>query len=172
MKIAISGKGGTGKTTIAAALALLLAGKGKKVLALDADPDANLAAALGMPAKLQKEIVPIAQHKALIEERTGAKVKQYGQMFKLNPEVADIADTFAIRYNGIALLVLGAIEERRQRVRLPGKRAGQGPRRRPGALQKRDPHHGHGGRNRASGDGAPPEAWTRCSSSSNPASVP
>ena len=111
MKIAISGKGGVGKSTLAGALALLLAKQNKRVLAVDADPDANLASALGIPKDIQKTIIPISQQRALIEERTGAKVKQYGQMFKLNPEVSDIADTFATIYNDISLLVLGAIEQ-------------------------------------------------------------
>lgn len=110
MKIAISGKGGVGKTTLAAALSLLMARQGKKVLAVDVDPDANLAAALGISGEKQRTIIPISRQVALIEERTGAKVKQYGQVFKLNPEVSDIADKFAINHNGVALLVLGAIE--------------------------------------------------------------
>ena len=110
MKVAISGKGGTGKSTLAAALALLLARQGRSVLAVDADPEGNLAAALGATPETVKKIVPIAQHKALIEERTGAKVKQYGQMFKLNPEVADIAGTYGISIQGVSLIVLGAIE--------------------------------------------------------------
>jgi CO dehydrogenase maturation factor len=110
VKLAISGKGGVGKTTLAAGLALLLAGRGQKVLAVDADPDGSLAAALGFPPEVRRGIVPIARHKALIEERTGAKVKQYGQMFRLNPRVDDVADLCAVRHNGVALLVLGAIE--------------------------------------------------------------
>ena len=110
MKLAISGKGGVGKSTIAATLSLLLAGKGKRVLAVDHDPDANLADALGIPAETQEKIIPISKQKALIEERTGAKVNQYGQLFKLNPEVSDIADNYAVNYKGVALLVLGAVE--------------------------------------------------------------
>ncbi len=110
MKLAISGKGGAGKSTLAAALLLLMARRGRKVLAVDADPDANLAAALGIPASEQERIVPISRQAALIEERTGAKVRQYGQIFKLNPEVSDIADSFAYLHHGVALLVLGAID--------------------------------------------------------------
>ena len=110
MKIAISGKGGVGKSTVAAVLALMLAKRGGRVLALDCDPDANLAGALGLSAEEQAEIVPISHQVALIEERTGAKVKRYGQMFKLNPEVADIADNYATKHKGVALLVLGAVE--------------------------------------------------------------
>jgi len=111
MKIAISGKGGVGKSTLAAALALLMARRGRKVLAVDADPDANLAAALGIPVEKQREIIPISHQAALIEERTGAKVKQYGQIFKLNPQVSDIADNYATLHQGVALLVLGAVEQ-------------------------------------------------------------
>lgn len=110
MKLAITGKGGVGKTTVAGAMSMLLARQGTTVLALDADPDANLAAALGMSPEMQQSITPIAEHRAMIEERTGAKVRQYGQIFKLNPEVSDLSDRFAVTYNGVALLVLGAIE--------------------------------------------------------------
>ena len=110
MKIAISGKGGVGKSTIAAALSLLLAEQGKKVLAVDADPDANLASALGFTAREQESIVPISRQVELIEERTGAKVNQYGQIFTLNPEVSDIAAKYATVRDGVALLVLGAVK--------------------------------------------------------------
>jgi CO dehydrogenase maturation factor len=110
VKLAISGKGGVGKSTLAAALATLMARAGRRVLAVDADPDGNLAAALGIPPDVQRRIIPISEQRALIEQRTGAKVKQYGQMFRMNPEVSDVADTYAYKHAGIALLVLGAIE--------------------------------------------------------------
>jgi len=109
VKLAISGKGGVGKSTLAAAVSLLLARAGGRVLAIDADPDANLAAALGIPAERRRGIVPISQQKKLIEERTGAKVSQYGQIFKLNPDVSDVADEFACEHSGVSLLVLGAV---------------------------------------------------------------
>ena len=110
MKIAITGKGGVGKSTLAAALSLLLARRGQTVLAVDADPDANLAASLGLPSEQRSRIVPIARQLALIEERTGAKPGLLGQVFKLNPDVSDIADTFAWRHSGVSLLVLGAVQ--------------------------------------------------------------
>ena len=110
LKLAISGKGGVGKSTLAAMIAHLAAADGQRVLAIDADPDANLAAALGMPADERRGITPLAQHRALIEERTGAKVRQYGQIFRLNPNVSDIAEKESACFRGVHLLVLGAIE--------------------------------------------------------------
>jgi len=110
-KVAVCGKGGVGKSTIAAALALTLSRRGEEVLALDADPDANLASALGVPHALRASIVPIARQIALIEERTGATVDNYGKVFKLNPDVKDVAERFGYCHNGINLLVLGAIQQ-------------------------------------------------------------
>ena len=110
MKLAISGKGGVGKSTVAGTLARLWASAGRRVLAIDADPDANLASALGVTPELRAKIRTIAQERELIEERTGAKVRQFGQMFKLNPDVADIADRYAVRHAGVDLLVLGAVQ--------------------------------------------------------------
>ena len=106
MKIAISGKGGVGKTTLSAMLAGTLALKGNSVIAVDADPDANLASALGVPAKEQP--TPIVEMRDLIKERTGA-TDAYGGYFKLNPNVEDIPDTYARRIGNIRLLVLGGI---------------------------------------------------------------
>jgi CO dehydrogenase maturation factor len=94
MKIAISGKGGVGKTTLAAMLAVALARKGRSVIALDADPDSNLAAALGVPP--EEQITPLAQMRQLIQERTGS-AENYGGYFKLNPKVDDIPETYARR---------------------------------------------------------------------------
>ena len=108
MKIAVSGKGGVGKSTVSAAIALTLARKGQRVLALDADPDANLAASLGISSNIK--ITPISKQIELIEERTGAKIEQYGQVFKLNPEVGDVAEKFAYSHNGVELIVLGAVK--------------------------------------------------------------
>lgn len=105
MKLAISGKGGVGKSTVAGTLARLYAAAGHRVLAVDADPDANLASALGFRGAVRT----IAGERQLIEERTGAKVSEFGQMFTLNPEVADIAERYAVRHAGVDLLVLGAV---------------------------------------------------------------
>jgi CO dehydrogenase maturation factor len=110
MKLAVSGKGGVGKSTLSAALALLSARRGRKVLAVDADPAESLASALGYPKGEIDRIVPISRQMKLIEERTGAKVKQYGQVFQINPKVDDIAPRFATVRDGVALLVLGAVE--------------------------------------------------------------
>ncbi|MBI4557155.1 MAG: AAA family ATPase [Candidatus Hydrogenedentes bacterium] len=110
MKIAVSGKGGVGKSTVAAMLAHLASREGRRVLAIDADPDANLAAALGIPPEGRARLIPISERRALIEERTGAKVKQYGQIFRLNPDVSDIAEKESAQFRGIHLLVLGAVE--------------------------------------------------------------
>ncbi len=109
LKLAISGKGGVGKSTVAGTLARLLAAHGQRVLAIDADPDANLASALGLPAEARAAIRTIGQERELIEERTGAKVREFGQMFRLNPEVADIAERYAVRHAGVDLLVLGGV---------------------------------------------------------------
>ena len=109
MKLAVSGKGGVGKTTIAGTLARLYAAEGRRVLAIDADPDANLASAIGVPVAMREQVHTIASERQLIEERTGAKVREMGQMFKLNPDVADIADRYALRHAGVDLLVLGAV---------------------------------------------------------------
>ena len=111
MKIAVTGKGGTGKTTIAGILACYFRDDGYKVLAVDADPDANLGSAIGIPSELTASLVPISERRELIKERTGAEPGEFGQMFKMNPAVDDIPDQYSIDFEGIKLLVMGAIRK-------------------------------------------------------------
>jgi len=111
MKVAISGKGGVGKTTLAGVMARLLAEEGRKVLAIDADPDSNLASAIGLPKELAAKLSPIASMTSLIEERTGAKKGTFGALFKLNPKVDDLPDELGVTYQGIKLLLLGSIPQ-------------------------------------------------------------
>lgn len=108
MKIAVTGKGGVGKTTFSATLARLYAEEGKSVLAADVDPDANLGLALGFSEKELDEIVPISKMRKLVEERTGAN--NDNKFFKINPKVNDIPDRYAKTCNGVKLLVLGTVE--------------------------------------------------------------
>ena len=111
MKIAISGKGGVGKTTLAGVMARILASRGRKVLAIDADPDSNLASAIGLSKEACANLSPIASMTSMIEERTGAKKGGYGSLFKLNPKVDDIPDEMGVNYQGVKLLLLGSIPQ-------------------------------------------------------------
>ncbi len=111
MKLAITGKGGVGKTTLASLLARLYAAEGRAVIAIDANPDANLAAALGIPPEEARQITPISELSELIEERTGAKPGAAAAYFKLNPRVDDIPDRFSITRNGVKLLVMGTVRK-------------------------------------------------------------
>lgn len=108
MKIAVSGKGGVGKTTFAALLIRSLDAQKKHVLAIDADPDANLAAAIGIPDAAK--ITPIADMKDLIFERTEAKPGTIGGFFKLNPKVDDLPEALSARLGNIKLMRLGGVK--------------------------------------------------------------
>ena len=110
MKLAITGKGGVGKTTTASLLAQVYAAAGHKVIAIDANPDSNLALALGIDSKLMDQIVPISEMSDLIEERTGARPGSMGSVFKMNPKVDDIPERFAIVKGNIRLLVMGTVK--------------------------------------------------------------
>lgn len=107
MKIAISGKGGVGKTTIAANLARAFSVKGYNVYAIDADPDVSLGATLGFGADELTGLKPVIEMKDIIEERTGGG----GAFFSLNPKVDDVIDDFSLQKGNIKLLRMGAIKQ-------------------------------------------------------------
>jgi CO dehydrogenase maturation factor len=109
MKIAVSGKGGVGKTTFSALLIRTLNDQGRNVLAIDADPDANLAAAVGI--KDSETITPISEMKELIFERTGAQPGTIGGFFRLNPKVDDLPDALSARFENIKLMRLGGVKK-------------------------------------------------------------
>jgi CO dehydrogenase maturation factor len=110
MKLAITGKGGVGKTTLTALLAQVYADQGRDVLAVDADPSPCLAGALGFPDDLRAKLSPIAEMDALIEERTGAKPGTVGGFFTLNPRVDDIPERFSVVHRGVRLLESGSVD--------------------------------------------------------------
>ena len=108
MKVAITGKGGVGKTTFAACLARLYADEGRKVLCADVDPDANLGLALGFSEEDLAKITPITEMKALIQQRTQAH--EFENFFKINPKVDDLPDMLAQEINGVKLLLMGTVK--------------------------------------------------------------
>lgn len=110
MKIAITGKGGVGKTTLTALLAQAYADLRRQVLAVDADPSPCLAGALGFPSELRLQLHPISEMDALIEERTGAKPGTIGGFFTINPRVDDIPERFSVVHRGVRLLEMGSVD--------------------------------------------------------------
>jgi CO dehydrogenase maturation factor len=111
MKLAITGKGGVGKTTLTSLLAYHYVEQGNTVLAIDADPSPCLGAALGFPPHLLESLTPIAEMHDLVAERTESQPGTFGGYFKLNPRVDDIPDRFTVKHRGITLLELGAVEK-------------------------------------------------------------
>lgn len=109
VKIAVSGKGGVGKTTLSALLSILYARDGQRVLAVDADPDTNLGAALGFTEAELADQCTIAEDRALIKQRTGAEPGLQGQWYTLNPQVDDIPERYVIAKEGVRLLRLGTV---------------------------------------------------------------
>jgi len=110
MKIAITGKGGVGKTTLAALLAQAYADAGRQVMAVDADPSPCLAGALGFPDEVRARLRPIAELDDLIYERTGAKPGTIGGFFTLNPRVDDIPERFSVDHRKVRLLEMGSVD--------------------------------------------------------------
>jgi len=108
VKLAIVGKGGAGKTTLSAALSRALVALGRPVVAVDADPDGNLASALGVPEERLPQ--PIAQMRDLILKRTESQDQRAGLIFKMNPMVEDLPERFSVDVRGVRLLVLGTVE--------------------------------------------------------------
>jgi CO dehydrogenase maturation factor len=106
-KIAIGGKGGVGKTTVCAVWAQLFAENGYDVLAIDADPNTNLALAFGVSNEQNPK--PLISMKQLIAERTGTEKDAMGTYFRLNPKVSDLPEQYWLEIKGLKLLVLGAI---------------------------------------------------------------
>ena len=106
MKIAISGKGGVGKTTIMALLAHHLKKSFAEVLVIDADPSPHMAQTLGI--EHPERVTAIADMKELLRERSG--FSEGSPFYNINPEIDDLPDRFMLEKDGIKLMVLGAIQ--------------------------------------------------------------
>lgn len=108
MKIAVSGKGGVGKTLIAGGLAFSFANKGLKTMAIDADPSPNLALTLGLSPEEARKILPIAENKELLESKTRTG---YSGVFRLSFTVDDIVRDFSVETPfGVNLIVMGTVK--------------------------------------------------------------
>jgi CO dehydrogenase maturation factor len=111
MKLAVVGKGGVGKTTVAGTLARLIGRDGNCVLAVDADPNYNLWSVIGIDENRASQIVPLLNDETLVHDRTRSKiVRVLGDYFSLNPRVDDIAEKFAVDGpDNVRLLVAGTV---------------------------------------------------------------
>lgn len=110
-RVVITGKGGAGKTTLTAVLSHLFAQHEYNVLAVDEDPQQNLACSLGFPMEKADQIVPVSKNLDYIEEKTGARPGEgWGVMLSLNPDVSDVVKRFGMKINSkINLLVIGSV---------------------------------------------------------------
>lgn len=107
MKIAVSGKGGVGKTLIAGGLACYFAKKGLKTIAIDADPSPNLGLTLGLPARQAREITPISENRKLVESKTSTKMPG---VYRLSFTVDDIVRDFSVMTPcNVNLIVMGTV---------------------------------------------------------------
>ena len=111
LKVVVTGKGGVGKTTITALLAHLITNEGVRVLAVDEDPQQNLAFSLGYPVERAASIVPLSENIEYIEEKTGARPGEgWGLFLTLNPNVTDVVERFGVHIrDGLDLLVMGSV---------------------------------------------------------------
>jgi CO dehydrogenase maturation factor len=109
----ITGKGGVGKTTLTAILAHLFAQQGFRVLAVDGDPQQNLAVTMGIPTESAAKIVPVSQSIEYLQEKTGAGPGiSPGGLLTLNPDVSDVIDRFSIPVaKNLRLLVMGGVSQ-------------------------------------------------------------
>lgn len=104
MKIAIGGKGGTGKTTVAGTLARTLAGRGREVVAMDADSNPNLHAILGFTAEQADAIESIPRDLLETVEENGHR------RLVLTRSAADVIDRYAgTGPDGVRLIIGGRV---------------------------------------------------------------
>lgn len=112
MKIAVAGKGGVGKSTIAGMLARQFAAEGYKTVAVDVDPDASLARCIGLSEEQIQKILPLSEMQDFVKKRTGFKdFGVFGSFFKSNPKVDDIPKKFSVLHEGVRFLQVGAVKE-------------------------------------------------------------
>lgn len=107
MKIAISGKGGVGKTTVSAGLVKYFSNQGHRVYAVDADPDVSLGVTLGLPMDEVEKLTPLVDMKGIIEEKSQGG----GAFFALNPRVDDVIEDYSLKLGNIRFLRMGGIKQ-------------------------------------------------------------